>query len=97
MKYFSRLVITIKRADIEPRNNIGASARGPTIEPNPAKSMKSPPPIPCFLVIDPRWCLTEGEADIVRADMSTFMETVRSYSPGQEPFDSTQPQPKKPQ
>ena len=50
MEYFSRLVITIKRADIEPRNNIGASARGPAIEPNPAKSMKSPPPIPSFLV-----------------------------------------------
>ena len=44
--------MTIKRADKEPRNNIGASARGPAIEPNPAKSMKSPPPIPSFLVIN---------------------------------------------
>ena len=49
--YFFLLIRAKKRLQAEPKNKIGARARGPASEPIPPNKIKSPPPIPSFFLI----------------------------------------------
>ena len=49
--YFFLFIKRKNRLQTEPKNKIGARARGPATDPIPANKIKSPPPIPSFLLI----------------------------------------------
>ena len=49
--YFFLFIKRKNRLQTEPKNKIGARARGPAIEPIPPNKIKSPPPIPSFFLI----------------------------------------------